>query len=111
MQRAKPEFSAGSWLPTTTLPTRPAVPLQVGFSVGKEKPPLDLKKISSRYFLLMILFIYLFVKEREREGGRHRQREKQARCREPDVGLDARTPGSCPKPMSGTKPLSHPRIP
>ena len=46
VQRAKPEFGAGSWLPTTTLPTRPAVPLQVGFSVGKEKPPLDLEKIS-----------------------------------------------------------------
>ena len=32
--------------------------------------------------------------ERERHG--HRQREKQAPCREPDLGLDLRTPGSHP---------------
>ena len=30
------------------------------------------------------------------ERQRHRQREKQAPCREPDVGLDPRTPGSHP---------------
>ena len=34
--------------------------------------------------------------ERERERQRHRQREKQAPCREPDVGLDPRSPGPCP---------------
>ena len=33
-------------------------------------------------------------KEKGRE--RHRQREKQAPCREPDVGLDPRSPGSGP---------------
>eukprot|EP00071_Canis_lupus_P038052 XP_022271609.1 patatin-like phospholipase domain-containing protein 4 isoform X5 [Canis lupus familiaris] len=32
--------------------------------------------------------------QRERERQRHRQREKQAPCREPDVGLDPRSPGS-----------------
>ena len=45
-------------------------------------------------------FIYLFMRdterERERERQRHRQREKQAPCREPAMGLDPRTPGSCP---------------
>ena len=61
-------------------------------------------------------FIYLFiemqrVRERERERQRHRQREKQAPCREPDVGLDPRTLGSCPGPKAGAKPLSHPGIP
>ena len=34
--------------------------------------------------------------QRERERQRHRQREKQAPCREPDVGLDSRSPGSHP---------------
>ena len=34
--------------------------------------------------------------DRDRGGQRHRQREKQAPCREPDTGLDPRTPGSCP---------------
>ena len=42
----------------------------------------------------------------ERERQRHRQREKQAPCREPDVGLDPRSPGS-PWAEGGAKPLSH----
>ena len=44
-------------------------------------------------------FIYLFMRdtEGERERRRHRQREKQAPCREPDVGLDPGSPGSCPE--------------
>ena len=38
------------------------------------------------------------MRDTERERGRqgHRQREKQAQCREPDVGLDPRSPGSGP---------------
>ena len=47
----------------------------------------------------------------ERERQRHRRREKQAPCREPDVGLDPGTPGSCPGPKAGAKPLSHSGIP
>ena len=49
--------------------------------------------------------------ERERERPRHRQREKQASCREPDVGLDPRTPGSCPQPKADAQPLRYLRIP
>ena len=34
-------------------------------------------------------------------GGAETQAEgKQAPCREPDVGLDPRTPGSCPEPKT-----------
>ena len=51
------------------------------------------------------------LRERERERQRHRQREKQAPCREPDVGLDPRTPGSHPGLKAGTKLLGHPGIP
>ena len=51
-------------------------------------------------FLFLKDFIYLFMKEThtqgERERERDRQREKQAPCREPDVGLDPRSPGSRP---------------
>ena len=47
---------------------------------------------------------YLFIHERQRQ----RQREKQAPCGEPDVGLDPRTPGSCPELKADTQPLSHP---
>ena len=42
----------------------------------------------------------MIVTEREREKQRHRQRGKQAPFREPDVGLDPRTPGSCPEPKA-----------
>ena len=38
-------------------------------------------------------FIYLFMRDTERERQKQRQREKQAPHREPDVGLDPRTPG------------------
>ena len=46
--------------------------------------------------LLFKRFIYLFMTGRERQ--RHRQREKQARCREPDVGLNPGSSGSHPGP-------------
>ena len=50
--------------------------------------------------------------EREREGkDTGREREKQAPCREPDMGLDPRTPGSRPGLKAGAKPLSHSGIP
>ena len=35
------------------------------------------------------------MRDTEREA-ENRQREKQAPCREPDVELDPRSPGSCP---------------
>ena len=44
---------------------------------------------------------------RDRERQRHRQREKRAPHREPDVGLDPRTPGSYPELKADTQPLSH----
>ena len=47
----------------------------------------------------------------ERERQIHRQREKQAPCREPDMGLHPRTPGSCPEPKADAQPLSHPGVP
>ena len=72
---------------------------------------IGIQNVSGPFFFLKILFIYLFMRDTERERQRHRQREKQAPCREPDAGLDPGTPGSCPEPMSGTKPLSHPGIP
>ena len=54
-------------------------------------------------------FIYSWETHRERQ--RHRQREKQAPCREPDVGLNPRTPGSQPEPKADAQPLSHPGAP
>ena len=42
---------------------------------------------------------------REIERQRH-QREKQAPHREPNVGLDPRTLGSCPEPKAEAQPLT-----
>ena len=50
---------------------------------------------ASVYFFLKILFIHERERERERLAERHRQREKQAPFREPDVGLNPGSPGSC----------------
>ena len=50
--------------------------------------------ISSCFFFF--LRFYLFIHARHRNRQRHRQREKQAPCREPNVGLDPGSPGSCP---------------
>ena len=50
---------------------------------------------------------YLFIPKRHE----YRQREKQAPRREPDVGLDPRTPGSHPGPKADAKLLSPPGVP
>ena len=55
-------------------------------------------------------FIYLFMRNTHRERQKHRQREKQAPYRDPDVGLDPRTPGSPPEPKADAQLLSHPGI-
>ena len=47
---------------------------------------------------------------RNTERQRHRQ-EKQAPRREPHVGLDPGTPGSCPELKADAQPLSHPGVP
>ena len=49
--------------------------------------------------------------QRERERQRHRQRKKQAPCREPDMGLDPGSAGSCLGLKAGAKLLSHPGCP
>ena len=62
-------------------------------------------------FFLIFYLLFMIVTQRERERQRHRQREKQAPCRELDVGLDARTSGSCPEAKADAQPLSHSGIP
>ena len=52
------------------------------------------------YFFINILYLFIHKRHREKERQRHRQREKQAPCREPDVGLDPRSPGSGPGPKA-----------
>ena len=66
-------------------------------------------KIDNILFLKNILFIY--SRETQRERQRHRQREKQAPCREPDAGLNPRTPGSRLELKADAQPLGHPGVP
>ena len=51
------------------------------------------------------------MRDTEKERQRHRPREKQAVWKEPDEGLDPRTPGSHPGPKADALPLSHPGAP
>ena len=102
------------------------------FSDMKYNTKFDFSTLSNAAFVLLLIpltggignnssllllkkkdFIYLFMRDTKRGRGRdtHRQWEKQATCREPNVGLDPRSPGSHPGWKAGTKPLSHPRIP
>ena len=60
-------------------------------------------------------FIYLFERDREREkeqewwGRTEGEGEADSLLRrEPNVGLDPRTPGSWPEPKADAQPLSHP---
>ena len=67
------------------------------------------------YFILFILFYFLFIydsdTEREREAETQAEREAGSMHREPDVGLQPGSLGSCPGPKAGAKPLRHPGIP
>ena len=56
-------------------------------------------------------FIYLFIHERHTERQRHKQREKEAPHREPDVGLNPQTQGSCSELKEDAQLLSHLGIP
>ena len=55
-------------------------------------------------------FIYLFMRDTHREAEMQAE-EKQAPWREPNTGLNPRTPGSRPGLKAGAKLLSHPGIP
>ena len=69
---------------------------------------LDCLLVGNRLaFVFWGLRFYLFFHERHRERQRHMQRENQAPLREPDVGLDPRTPGSRPESNTDAQPLSH----
>ena len=54
------------------------------------------------------------MRDTERERGREAETQAEgeaAPCREPDVGLDPRTPGSRPGPKADAQPLGNPGIP
>ena len=53
----------------------------------------------------------MIVREREREAETQTEGEAGSMHREPDVGLDPGSLGSCPGPKAGAKPLRHPGIP
>ena len=79
-----------------------------GIPLGKQEnlSSLQLDSIFSFFKILLIC-----SSEPHRKRQRHRQREKQAPYRDPDSGLDPRTPGSRPEPKADAQPLTHPGAP
>ena len=69
-----------------------------------------LKQPKANFFFFFLRF-YLFIHERHTKRQRHGQREKQALCREPDVGLNPGTPGSCPGPKADRHSTAEPSRP
>ena len=65
--------------------SKSVVVMNISQIFGKPYTPYQIIRLTSKIFFRRF---YLFIHER------HRQREKQAPCREPDVGLDPRTPES-----------------
>ena len=49
-------------------------------------------------------------REREREAETQAEGEAGSMHREPDMEFDPGSPGSCPGPKAGAKPLRHPGI-
>ena len=57
---------------------------------------------------------YLFIHKRHREREREAETQVEGEAgsmQEPDVGLDPRTPGSCPELKADAQLLSHPGVP
>ena len=81
------------------------------FSLFAKEYKVDNFFLSFFSFFLFKKRFYLFIHASRRERQRPRQKEKQAPCREPDVGLDPRTPGLRPEPRADAQPLSHPGVP
>ena len=53
----------------------------------------------------------MIVTEREREAETQAEGEAGSMYREPDMGFEPRSPGSCPGLKAGAKPPRHPGIP
>ena len=61
---------------------------------------------------IVFFFNYLFIHERHTQRETETQAEgEQAPCREPDMGLDPGSPGSCPGPKADAPTAEPPRHP
>ena len=63
------------------------------------------------FFIFLFYFLFMIVTQREREAEAQAEGEAGSIHREPDVGLDPKSPGSRPGPKAGAKPLRHPGCP
>ena len=73
---------------------------------------LRIKKYAcSRLNIFLFIYDSHRMREREREAETQEEGEADSMHREPDVGFDPGSPGSCPGPKAGAKPLSHPGSP
>ena len=86
----------------------------ISFIPGNQETNEQREKKETPRNKLFFFNFYLFMivthteRERGRDTGRGRSRPMH---REPDVGFDPGSPGSCPGPKAVAKPLRHPGIP
>ena len=98
--------------PCTGSPTWDSIPGLQDRTLGQRQAPNRCATQGSQFRQFFKRF-YLFIHKTHT----HREAETQAEGeagsihREPDVGLDPRSPGSHPGPKAGAKPLRHPGIP
>ena len=52
------------------------------------------------FVLFLRFYLFIYERHRKREAETNRHGEKQAPCREPNVGLNPQTQGSCPEPKA-----------
>ena len=63
------------------------------------------------FFIFFYLFTIVTHRERETEAETQAEGEAGSMHREPDMGFDPGSPGSCPEPKAGAKLLHHPGVP
>ena len=63
------------------------------------------------FLIFFDFYLFMIVTQKEKEAETQAEGEAGSMHREPDVGFDPGSPGSCPGPKAGAKPLCHPGIP
>ena len=101
-----------SWKPLASVPplTEPSPP-PWGCVYRLRSHVVSPAAFSRSFFFFFNFYLFMIVTERKREAETQAEGEAGSMHREPDVGFDPGSPGSCPGPKAGAKLLRNPGIP